>query len=442
MKRIYIITSLLALSVYGQTFDGTGLSLAGNYGAWSRGINSLSYNPANLALPRNNAVELNFLSFNALAANNSFSINSYNRYFTEEGHHGKWSHADKKNIIDMISDDGLGVNFNVNANVLGLAFNNFAIAGQVVGQGNINLLKSKKLYEIALFGDAVDETYKFIEPSLMQGDAYSALKVSFAYAFPFSMKKLLPRNVIKYVPGLDVVSAGVALNYYVGFAAFQSRSADVMLTRIPAQGDDKESIVYNNYMEARTAVDDGSPVGKGFSMDFGLAARYAKNWYVSLSFMNMGGKINWTNNAEMVYATQRDSIVFNEDDDTDYSFDEDSTVAISSFKTPLPQKMRIAAGYRMLRNLKLMADWEQGLNTEFGNSTTPKIGVAAEYKILRWLPLRSGFSIGGKEGFQYGLGFGLNFRFFDFDISYAMKKALWPSYSRGVLFAMGMKFKI
>jgi len=104
--------------------------------------------------------------------------------------------------------------------------------------------------------------------------------------------------------------------------------------------------------------------------------------------------------------------------------------------------MRIAAGYRMLKNLKLMVDWEQGLNTAFGNSTTPKIGVAAEYKVLRWLPLRSGFSVGGREGFQYGLGFGLNFRFFDFDLSYAMKKALWPSYSRGVLFAMGMKFKI
>ena len=442
MKRIYIFIAGLMLIANSQTFDGTGLSFAGNYGAWSRGINSMAYNPANLAMPRNNTVELNFLSFNVLAANNSFSINSYNRYFTEEGHNGKWSHADKKDILDLISDDGLGVNFDVNANVLGLAFNNFAMAGQVIGQGNINLLKSKKLYEIALFGDTVDETYKFIEPSLMQGDAYSALKVSFAYAFPFSMKKLMPRKIMDYVPGLDVLSVGAAVNYYVGFAAFESRSAEVMMKRIPAQGDDEESIIYNNYAEARTAFNEGSPAGKGFSMDFGLAARYDKDWYISLSFMNMGGKIKWTENAEMMYASQRDSIVFNDDDDTDYSFEEDSTAAISSFSTPLPKKMRIAAGYRMLKNLKLMADYEQGLDDHFGNSTTPKMGAAAEYKVLRWLPLRSGFAVGGKEGFQYGMGFGLNFKFFDFDLSYAMKKALWPTYSRGVLLAMGMKLKI
>ena len=132
---------------------------------------------------------------------------------------------------------------------VGLAFNNFAMAAQVVGQGKINLTDSKKLYKMALFGDTVDDTYKFLEPSLAQGNAYSALKVSFAYAFPFNVKKILPRKVKRFLPGLEVVSAGAAVNYYVGFAVAQSRSADVMFKRIPAAGDDKESLVYNNYME-------------------------------------------------------------------------------------------------------------------------------------------------------------------------------------------------
>ena len=445
MKKLYILVLSLFSFTFSQPLDGVGLSLAGNYSAMSRGLNALAYNPANLSLFRGNTVEINLLTANAVLANSSFSLNSYNRYFTLEGNNDHWSDADKKNILDLIGDDGLGLNLDFNANVFGLAFNNFALAAQVVARGQ-STIDAKKLMKIGLFGETVDENYQFLQPSLADADAFSALKVSVGYAYPFQIKSILPARVRRILPGLSTVALGAAINYYVGFAVAQSRSAEFMLRRNPAQGEGDESAVFDAYMSARTALsDEGAPVGKGQSFDFGLTAKYDKDWSISLSFQNIGGKINWTENTEMFYVHQYDSVSFadeQDDEEEDWAIDEDSTLAISSFSTPMPQMMRLGVSWRILPNWRVSADWQQGLNTAFGNSTTPKVGVATEYFVLSWLPLRSGMAIGGREGFQYGLGLGLNFSFFDLDFSYAMNKALWPTYSRGAFLALGMKIKI
>lgn len=445
MKKILIILLSILSFAQSQSFDGAGLSLAGNYAASSRGINALGYNPANLALYRGNTMELNLLSVNAFLANNSFSLNSYNRYFTLKGNHGWWSASDKNAILDLIPDDGLGLNFDVHANVFGLAFNNFAMAAQLVSQGQANI-KAGKFLRIGLFGETVDNSYKLFQPSVADIDAYSALKVSFAYAYPFSIKKLLPQSVKRLLPEISMVSVGASLNYYVGFAVAQSTSSNLMLKRNPAQEQSEESAEYDVYLSGRKAlVDDGAPAGRGKSFDFGLATGYGKDWDISLSFLNIAGKINWTGSTEMFYIHHYDSISFAEDenaDEQDWAVDEDSTMAIGSFSTPLPAVMRVGVAWRIRPNWRVSADWQQGLNEAFGNSTTPRLGLASEYYVLGWLPLRTGMAIGGREGFQYGLGLGFNFRFFDFDLSYAMNRALWPTYSRGAFIALSMKIKI
>ena len=111
MKKILILFSLLLVSAYGQSFDAVSLSMAENYTALSRGINAVPWNPANLCMARGNTFELNILSLNLNAYNNVLSINNYNKYFTEEGHGGRWSDSDKKELMDLF-DDGLKFNFN------------------------------------------------------------------------------------------------------------------------------------------------------------------------------------------------------------------------------------------------------------------------------------------------------------------------------------------
>ena len=114
MKNVIIIIFLFVSSIFGQSFDAVSLSMAENYTAISRGINAMSWNPANLSMPRGNTMELNILSMNMNLYNNALSINNYNQYFTEEGHSGRWSDSDKNEILDLFNN---GLDFNVNYSV-------------------------------------------------------------------------------------------------------------------------------------------------------------------------------------------------------------------------------------------------------------------------------------------------------------------------------------
>jgi len=445
MKKIIILIFSLSSLIYSQSFDGIGMSLAGNFSAQSRGINALAYNPANLALTRGNTFELNLFAFNAVFANNSFSLNNYNRYFTAEGNHGVWSNADKHAILDLISDDGLGVNFDINGNVLGFAFNNFAFAAQMVGQGTANLASNKKPFEIALFGENIGSDYSYIQPSQFEGSAFSAIKFSIGYAYPFPIKNILPTQIKTLVPELSFLSVGFAVNYYVGLGVVQSRKADVLMKRIPSENGSDEALFYDVHILARMAHPDSGIYfpGRGRSYDFGLSTAYGDQWDISLSFLNIGGSINWSQNTEQMVIHQSDSVFFyNNHNDKNAQTDIDTIMTTQAFTTDIPSMMRLGVAYRLQPDWMVSAEWQQGLDKSFGGSQTPKIGIATEYYVLNWLPLRSGFSIGGREGFQYGLGFGLDFRFFEFDFSYAMKNALWPTFSKGALMALGFKLKI
>lgn len=102
LKRIFLFIVLICLaspSVYAQGFDGASLGMGRAYGAMATGVDAIAWNPANLVLPRDNFMELNLFSINLNMANSSFNIDSYNRYFTTEGHKGWWSEADKKKHI-------------------------------------------------------------------------------------------------------------------------------------------------------------------------------------------------------------------------------------------------------------------------------------------------------------------------------------------------------
>lgn len=433
MKKIILVIFITAVGLCGQSFDAVSLSMAGNYGALSRGVNALPFNPANLALPRGNSVEVNLFSINSAIYNNTLSLNKYNLYFTEEGHGGEWSESDKQDIIDFFADDGLNIYTDLSTNVLGLAVNNFGFAVQAVSQGKIHLLENTKPLEIMLYGETIDKAYAYADPAVFEGSMYSALKFSAGYAYPFSVKNL--------VPFLDQVYAGINLNYYMGLSVFESKKAEINAAR---QGEymDDTTLEYRLEMEARTSIpNSGIAAGSGFGLDLGLTVPYEKKWHFSLSFNNLFAGINWDGENERHYLMESDSALAEDmfDDSLDTSVSEDSSYAIGAFSTPLPTVMRLAVAYNMMKNLTLTADWRQGLNTAFGNSTTPRVGVGAEYFAMKWLPLRLGLAVGGNHGYMFGLGFGLHLGFFKLDYSYAVNKAMWPTSSKGVFNALSMK---
>lgn len=438
MKSILVIILISLSSLLAQTFDGTSLGLAGNYTTMSRGVDALAWNPANLTLPRGNGIEFNLMGLSSKLFNNSFSVSTYNRYFTQEGHGGEWSVSDRNELLDIISDNGFRTDFNVNANVLGMAFNNFGLAVQLMGQGYAALGENKKPFEIALFGETLDRSYKYNQKSQVSAEAFSAMKISIGYAYPVKMDWL--RRDLKDV------AIGVSWNQYVGIAVVQSRKADVLFQRFPGETEADESIKYAVAMEARMMVpfaSDGqeSGSGRGQGFDLGFSSGYGRDLDFSLSFSNIGASITWSNGERLV-AYSSDSLSFKEmqDDERESTATElDTSYDIASFRTPLPAFMRMGAVYRLSPQWKVSADYHQGLNKAFGNSLTPRVGIGTEYYATNWLPLRAGIALGGNDGSQIGLGFGVHLYFVKLNYSYAMKGALWPTYSKGVLNAIDLK---
>jgi len=403
MKRLLILLLICVTAGSGQSFDGASLGLAGNYTAISKGVNAISWNPANLALCRGNTVELNLFSLNAALFNNSFSVNSYNRFFTSEGHKGYWSKSDKEDLLDLLDDNGLDIDLNMTANVFGLAFNNFALTSQVIGQGQVGLSPNQQLFRAVLFGENLTRDYEYRASEQYHGDVYAAGKVSWALAYPFNILK-------QFHPKLGDLAVGIGVNYYIGIATAQVLQSNVLAQRISA-GED-ESVRYLADIKMRVAKPEGSaPAGKGIGFDLGVSTSFNGKWKFSMAAQNLFASINWSSGTELIEVLQKDSLSIDDlmDDKTsDTEISIDTSYSTAAFTTKLPVSLTIGAAYQIRPDLMLTADWRQGLNHAFGNSTTPRVGVGAEYRYWKWLPVRAGFAIGGGQHFLIGLGFGLN----------------------------------
>ncbi len=434
MKK-YLIILILSTGLYAQGFDGVGLGLAGNYAALSRGVHSLMYNPANVAVPRNNVLELNFVGLNLGVFNNSFSYNTYQDYFVTNGKENYWDQKKKNSFLDLIPNNGLKISSTINANVLGLAFNNFAMAVHPVVFGEIQNTQIKNILDIILNGDDITRDYTLDYPGLLKGSAFSAVGVSIGYAYPIPIKK--------YVPDISFLSVGFGVNYYLalGVAQVEDAQAHVKIT----QYDDYETIETTSKSSVRVSYPEGAvPAGKGRSYNFGISGLYKDKWFVSLSFMNIAGKINYSTNTQRLYTDDVHRITFYADSSSSTTFDHsvDTTLNIDPFSTGVPSYFSLSAAYYFRKNLVFTSEWRQGLNKVFGNSTTPQFGLGVQYKPLSWLPLRSGISIGGNTGFLMGFGLGVDFHFISLDLSYAMKNALWPTHSEGTFIGLNFMFRI
>jgi hypothetical protein len=118
-------------------------------------VNAITWNPANLALPRTGWLEINVVGLNLNIANSALTIDNYERYLTTAGHNGEWTEQDKIDILDLIPDGGLDANGDLYANALGVAFGSFGISAQFIGlaQGVI----PKAPFELMLMGNISDD---------------------------------------------------------------------------------------------------------------------------------------------------------------------------------------------------------------------------------------------------------------------------------------------
>lgn len=421
---------ILITSAYAQD-NATGMGFANNYRPFAKGVDALMLNPSRLAY--NDHVEFSFLSLNTAVSNSSISLSNLNRYFTKEGNHGHWSDSDKKEVLNLVSE--LGVQTRIGFNLFSIVYNNMGFGIEAIANGGVNLA-AEKVAKIALFGlTDLTTDYTLSEPEFGKGSAFAAIKYSYAYSH-MVMKRFFPLN-LKYI------SVAGKLSYYQGLAVAEVLKSRASVSRTAADGLlDNEVLEYKLDAKLRTAIpDENITNGAGIGIDLAASATFDDHWNFSLLLENVIGSINWNGNTEIMRIIKYDStFVTNANDDgVDRSVELDTTNSTKAFSTRLPANLYLGVHYQLLKNLALTAQYKQGLSEDFGNTFTPQIGTGAEYRPVHWLPVRMGATVGGRNTFLLGLGTGVDLGTFQFNLSYAMREGLWPTYNNGVYLAWDFK---
>ena len=432
--KILGLILLFSGSAFAQNFNATGLGLGNNFLSYSKGVDAFSINPANLAF--NNRTEIKFFSPAIAISNSSISFADYDRYFTKEGNRGFWDSGDKKAVLDLFPEDGLDINTDVDLNVFSMAINNFGFGVDLIinGGASINNLKFAKIFlrELDFTPD-----YRFEEPNFVKGSFYSVVKYSFSYA------QLLKTKLRKF--DIDNIAVAAKLSYYAGIGVIEVLDSEILIKRSNTKGtgtDDEVLYRRINLLVRKAYPTDGIKAGGGFGIDLAASAVYDDDWHFSVLLENLFASIKWDVNTEIVEFSDIDSVFILNDDGVDRSTEIDTTRKTGSFSTSLPVNLILGAHYQLFENLALIAQWKQGLSKDFGNKFTPQVGVGAEYRPVSWLPLRSGLTVGGRDGFLFTLGGGVDLGAFEFNLAYAMREALWPTFSNGVYFAFDFKFRL
>ena len=229
---------------------------------------------------------------------------------------------------------------------------------------------------------------------------------------------------------LDFFSVGISPKYIVGF-----KYAEIL----ESQGN---LITTDDYILADAHVKGlVSSGGNGFGLDLGILGIYDENWTFSLHASNLFGFINWgTNDSLYVYDFISDSVRLN-DYESFVKLDKDTSFATGRFRRSLPQSLTFSTAYQYLPNLVFTTAWRQGLNKALGNSITPLISIGTEYSPIPYLPLRTGIAVGGNYGFTWGMGFGIDLKYWQLSVGYMNHNFRWFRSARSMDFALTTQFR-
>ncbi len=427
MKTLSILLCACGL-LFAQNLNSVGLGYAGNYTVMSRGLDALEYNPANLAMFRRYGNEISLVNTSLALGNSSFNLNDYNRFFTRAGHGGTLSVTDREDLLALFGRDGLGFDFKVQSRLFSFVSGHWGAAISLTGQGK-GALKPGKPLEMLLFGSTVGDDFGFSEKDVLAAEAYSAVKGGLSYAYRIKLNR--------EKTGFSYLAFGATFNYFAGLGYARTTQSEVSVQRSADNTDQFVSVASFGLQKAD--ILSGGLAGSGFGMDLGITARYKRAVHLSLAVTNVGANIGWSGNARQIQFSQRDTSDIG--GTASGSFSAGDTVAINPFSTPLPSTLSLGVSLRLWSPLKIALEYRQGLDTYFGNSKRAQFGAAVLYKPFGWLPLRSGVSVGGRAGFQWGVGMGLHFGPIALDMSYALQGAVRPMEATGVYSGISLRLR-
>ncbi|MBI5474490.1 MAG: hypothetical protein HY961_19300 [Ignavibacteriae bacterium] len=446
----FLFTAMQSAIAGGERTNVRGVGMGRTFVASSKGLDAIGINPANLAIKDDN-VTISLVPVGVHAGSDFFTYGLYNKYFTgvetEAGRVATYlDDAAKKEILDMF-DGGVGsVSADVSARLFGLSLQFESIGGfafTITDQISAVAHVPKQYVEFALYGNQPNSVYDF---------SATGAEASWLREYALSFGGTIPH------PGfLDWTSLGASIKIVQGFGYFRFGDFNTTLQT----GEDGTLTGHVSYQSTFAGKDPnngfsigvfGMPVaGQGTGFDLGLAGGTTSGLTFGISITDIG-KVNWEQNIELRSADT--SLVVDDpqqvsDGDAIRHAMEGKTKKGEEFSTNLPTTLRFGVAMQVEKfvdwvpgELVFGLDFNQGLVDGPGSTTKGRISTGIEWKLLKFLPIRSGVSFGGTDRMNYAFGFGINLGFFDLDFASENMELLWApdKFSHGSV-AVGTRFR-
>ncbi len=428
-----------------------GMARANTAVAW--GVDAAGINPALLSVNRWSSVEVNILRAGFLFGSNFMDSDLYSTYFTgvDDPVTGervaKHLTPDDKNKILNSFPNGTGkINTDAQVAWFGAAVRTNmygAVAFTVSDRFSMNFTMPNDYMRLLLEG--FSEFGSMYDFSGTDAQSWWIREYSFSYATP-KFRDIGFLQWITFGVGLKRVSGYVyfGTESYEGYISNEDLDGGFVLSGSVNMNVRRASANFIHDPDAYEFSPVGDPAGSGWGFDAGIAAGITENIIAGLSITDIGS-IRWTENT---YGTTADASVEIDDIFSEEQRDSlenaytgtDETIA--PFSTSMPAAIRAGISWQKSNNLLIAADYTQGLNTMPANTTTPRFAVGVEWKLIRYLPLRSGMSVGGYAGFAWSLGFGLHIGFFNIEVATEnIGLLLYPNKTKHASVTVGTNFR-
>lgn len=424
------------LPVHGMGYGDTqprAMGMAGAYTALARGTEAIYWNPANLALrgsPKwSMPSALPIGAFNLVLENNSFSVSDYNKYngeFIDDG-----ASAD---LLGKIPAEGLKLNTDLGLALpilSGMAFPMpWGLSSAVAFNVRVGLEGEmpRDWMRLMLRGNELGED---LDIASWDGSGWALGVFNWSFAKPW-----MPARAKPYFSEFTVGTTFKVL----GGAYSEILESDGGFVTQPDGID----------MDAYAIAQGGGGWGLGFDLGVAGVTKDRKTT-VGASLVNFLDYTSWSISprADSVFARADDLRVtsftgtddFTEifdnrrDADGDVIFHEE--LSSPSFQKSLPAMLRLGGAHALNPHLTLAANYDQAFSSGFGITATPRLAVAAEYRLVDWFPTRLGLSVGGRPGMMSSLGMGLGpftagpVEIAALELSYANRGGFIPGLAKG-----------
>ena len=469
--RFFCLLCLLSTMAVGESAWAAGepnarsLGMAGAFTGVARNLDAVDWNPANLGLSGDRSVVVGLPNMGFEFGNNAFSMDVYERY------NGKYlTEQDKSDILDLFRD-GWRFDTSFRCDVFGLSVGRVGVKHWVEFASSFTMTQAP--FEMLLRGTEVGKTISLddlgAELRLLDVTALSyaqPIPISFdiSKSGRFRITELALGATVKYIVGgayakLETPEGRLVFDEYTmhGVGEAQIETAGVKWNLGSDEEDDEPEFYPGK-------------IGGGLALDLGVATVLNNDLTVSVGLVNLIGGVTWDTHCERavfsfrgesdvlssVEGTTEDGVMISEDGDTLF-VSSDTSYAIESFESDIPTVLNVGVAYRLnieenglfgihpspwlVKDVVVAMDWQQAFSDGLGVSTTPRIALGIESKMLNGVvPLRYGVAFGGSEDIVQTVGWGLHLGPFGWDIG-LKNRGHWPSVSsKGFSWGMRVQF--